>query len=350
MLESLMDDDDCPPVSPVLGHAQRGRPLPGRGDPNLGGAPVRIPLRAGAVARAGGWAGRRGHVQQAVLADLADLSEYSIYLCGSPAMIADAKHAFLARGADLERIYTDGFSFQHATPGAGPRSMRHITDAMVDAVLEPRAVQRALTDAYRSLGEGKAALQPRIRTEAGGIKLSTLGAVLPQQGVVGAKVYTTSAGKFTFVILLFSAVDGRALASFDAAAITRLRTAAGSVIAARHLARPESRRLAVFGLGTQGRAHALQMAQAFPLTEIRVCSRSVTEASARELQDLCGVEVRACEAAAALDSADIVVTASRSRTPLFRGEQLCRALSSLPSARACPTPASSTTPRWHALR
>jgi len=200
--------------------------------------------------------------------------------------------------------------------------MRHVTDAMVDAVLDAPDVQRALTDAYRSLGEGQAALQPRIRTEAGGVKLSTLGAVLPQQGVVGAKVYTTSAGKFTFVILLFSATDGRALASFDAAAITRLRTAACSVIAARYLARADSHRLAVFGLGTQGRAHALQMAQAFPLTEIRVCSRSLTDAAARELQDTCGIAVRRCEAAAALDGADIVVTASRSRTPLFRGDQV----------------------------
>lgn len=200
--------------------------------------------------------------------------------------------------------------------------MRHVTDAMVDAVLTPDGVQQALADAYRSLGEGKAALQPRIRTEAGGVKLSTLGAVLPRQGVAGAKVYSTISGRFTFVILLFSAIDGSVLASFDAAAITRLRTAAGSVIAARYLARPESRQLAVFGLGTQGRAHALQLAQAFPLTEIRVCSRSLTQDAVRGLQELCGVAVRPCEAAAALDGADIVVTASRSRTPVFSGEQL----------------------------
>jgi CDP-4-dehydro-6-deoxyglucose reductase, E3 len=61
------------------------------------------------------WQGRRGHVQDAVLADLGDLSEYSIYMCGSPAMISDAKQAFLARGAVLDHIYTDGFSFQHAS-------------------------------------------------------------------------------------------------------------------------------------------------------------------------------------------------------------------------------------------
>ena len=201
--------------------------------------------------------------------------------------------------------------------------MRHVTDEMVDAVLKPQDVQRALTDAYRSLGQGQAAMQTRIRTESGGIKLSSLGAVLPEQGVVGAKIYTTIGGQFAFVIVLFSAIDGRPLASFDAAAITRLRTAACSVIAARYLARPESRRLAVFGLGTQGRAHALQMAQAFPLDEIRVCSRSLTDEAARELQGSCGVPVRRCDAALALEGADIVVTASRSRMPLFSGAALC---------------------------
>ena len=59
-----------------------------------------------------GWSGRRGHVQQAVVEDLDDLSEHSIYLCGSPAMIADAKEAFIARGASTEHLYADGFSIQ----------------------------------------------------------------------------------------------------------------------------------------------------------------------------------------------------------------------------------------------
>jgi CDP-4-dehydro-6-deoxyglucose reductase, E3 len=42
----------------------------------------------------------------------------AIYMCGSPAMISDAKQAFVAHGADLEHIYTDGFSFQHASQAA----------------------------------------------------------------------------------------------------------------------------------------------------------------------------------------------------------------------------------------
>ena len=200
--------------------------------------------------------------------------------------------------------------------------MQHITDAMIDACLTPQDAQQVLRDAFRSFGDERAAMQERIRTEAGGTKISTMAAVLPEQGVAGAKVYTTLAGQFHFVILLFSAQDGRPLASFDAQAITRLRTAACTVIAASHLARPASRRLALFGAGVQGRAHALQLAQAYALQEIRVCDPHAPTDVAAALQAQCGVPVRACTPMEALDGAEIVVTASRATEPLFAGEAL----------------------------
>jgi ornithine cyclodeaminase len=200
--------------------------------------------------------------------------------------------------------------------------MLHITDAMIDAVLGPADAQAALLDALRSFGEGRGAMQERIRTEAGGVKISTMGAVLPDQGYAGAKVYTTIKGQFDFVIQLFSTHTGRPLASLEANAITRLRTAACSVIAARHLARPDVRRLAVFGAGVQGRAHAQQFAHAYPLTEIRIVDPFAAPDAASQLEAQCGVRVRMTDAAAAVDNADIVVTASRSTTPLFDGAAL----------------------------
>lgn len=200
--------------------------------------------------------------------------------------------------------------------------MQHITDDMIDAAVSPPDAQQVLLDAFRSFGQGQAAMQERIRTEAQGVKLSTLGAVIPDQKVAGAKVYTTIQGQFTFVIVLFSTEDGRALASFDAGAITRLRTAACSMIAARHLARPDARQMALFGAGVQGRAHAIQMAQAFDLEEIRVCDPYAMPGLAADLQRACGTPVRLCDAEETVTGADIVVTASRSTTPLFSGDQL----------------------------
>jgi len=200
--------------------------------------------------------------------------------------------------------------------------MLHITDEMVDRHVTAEQAQDAMQQAFESFGRGTAAMQERIRTDAEGIKLSTLGAVIPEQGVAGAKVYTTIAGQFSFVILLFSTQDGRPLASFDAGAITRLRTAACSVVAARHLARPGSRVLALFGAGTQGCAHARQLSAALGLESILVCDPYASACLPDELSAQCGIPVRCTTPDEAVAQADIVVTTSRSTTPLFSGESL----------------------------
>lgn len=118
MLESLMDDPDCPPVSLYWGARTEAdlyldaeirswgdRLYEFRYEPVLSRAPA-------------GWTGRRGHVQDAVLQDVQDLSECAFYLCGSPAMIADARAALIARGADPDFVYTDSFLFQHEPAAA----------------------------------------------------------------------------------------------------------------------------------------------------------------------------------------------------------------------------------------
>ncbi|MDH4986682.1 ornithine cyclodeaminase family protein [Aminobacter anthyllidis] len=200
--------------------------------------------------------------------------------------------------------------------------MIHVSDEMVEAAVSAADARAVLADAFQQFGQGDAAMQARIRSEAGGVKLSTLGAVIPGQEVLGAKVYSTIKGQFSFVILLFSSVDGRALATFDAGAITRLRTAGCSVIAAQHLARPEASTLAVFGSGPLGRAHAMQLAEVFPLRQVLLVSRSSDPTLAAELEAACGIPSRMALANEAAAEADIVVTASRSATALFPGDLL----------------------------
>lgn len=112
MLESLMGDEDCPPVSLYWGMRTEA-------DLYLHEEIQRwaehlyefqyIPVLSRADSS---WTGRRGYVQDAVLSDLPDLSEHAIYLCGSPTMIADAKAAFAGCGASVDHIYADSFVFQ----------------------------------------------------------------------------------------------------------------------------------------------------------------------------------------------------------------------------------------------
>ncbi len=116
MLEALMDDPDCPPVWLYWGmrsaadlylHDEIAR----WGERLYDFQYVPVLSRADDA-----WQGRRGYVHDAVAADIGDLSEHAIYLCGSPNMIHDAKQTFMVLGAQAPFIYSDGFTFQHA-PG-----------------------------------------------------------------------------------------------------------------------------------------------------------------------------------------------------------------------------------------
>lgn len=112
ILESLMDDPDCPPVSLYWGMREEGDLY--LHEQILGWVERLYDFRYVPVLSRGGvgWQGRRGYVHHAAVDDLGDLSEHAIYLCGSPDMIRDARQAFLDRGASTEHIYADSFTFQ----------------------------------------------------------------------------------------------------------------------------------------------------------------------------------------------------------------------------------------------
>ena len=63
------------------------------------------------------WAGVRGHVQQALVADKPLLSQTVVYACGSDAMIHSARQALIAAGLPERRFHSDAFvpSSHHLT-------------------------------------------------------------------------------------------------------------------------------------------------------------------------------------------------------------------------------------------
>jgi len=150
-------------------------------------------------------------------------------------------------------------------------------------------------------------VQPRITTELAGLRINTMAAMIPAMGCCGAKVYTVCRGKFSFVILLFSSADGQLLATFDAGTLTRLRTAAASALAARYLARSDSRVLAVFAPAYRPQLTCSPGAGAADQGDPRR-RRARADAFAREMSELTGVPATVEDAAAALRGADVIVT------------------------------------------
>jgi alanine dehydrogenase len=119
-------------------------------------------------------------------------------------------------------------------------------------------------------------------------------------------------------ILLFKPETGEPLVSMDGRLITEVRTAAVSAVATKYLARPDASVLAIIGSGVQARSHleALRLVRRFE--DVRVWSPRHAGDFARQFDG-----VRATSSAEeAVRGADVVVTATTSKTPVLFGEWL----------------------------
>lgn len=201
--------------------------------------------------------------------------------------------------------------------------MRLITDTEVAQLITMREAIFAMAAAFEQFGNGAGAIAPRVRAAAdhngATTTISMLGAALPAAGVLGVKTYATVAGRFNFVIVLFSARTGEALAAIEANEITRLRTAAASSVALQHLARRDAAVLAIFGTGVQARAHAEAFLLTHPFRDVLVTSGSDAAALAHFIATEFGVAARATDIETAARTADVIVTCTRATEPLFDG-------------------------------
>jgi thiomorpholine-carboxylate dehydrogenase len=136
-------------------------------------------------------------------------------------------------------------------------------------------------------------------------------------------------------IFLVDPQTGTPLAIMDGRLITEMRTAAVSAAATKLLARPDAKILAILGSGVQARSHveALQLVRTFD--EIRVWSptREHAEGFAKEIRprswhrhladtSLAGSQCHVMSAEEAVRGADVIVTATNSKTPVLKGAWL----------------------------
>jgi ornithine cyclodeaminase/alanine dehydrogenase-like protein (mu-crystallin family) len=119
------------------------------------------------------------------------------------------------------------------------------------------------------------------------------------------------------LVALLDLERGSVLALLDSMALTSLRTAATSAVAARRLARANPSRLAIVGCGLQGRDHLQIFAAAFRLE--RVALFDARQRVAEELADQAralGLEARTASSVhEATADAELIITATTSTEP-----------------------------------
>ncbi|MBR5474003.1 MAG: ornithine cyclodeaminase family protein [Lachnospiraceae bacterium] len=113
------------------------------------------------------------------------------------------------------------------------------------------------------------------------------------------------------VIILNEARTGEVLAIMDGSYITDIRTGASAGVAAKYLAKKDSKVLTIIGAGVQGKMNARAICEVMPIEEIRVMDirPEATAAYAAEMGPELGVKITPCTSnEEACKDADIIIT------------------------------------------
>ncbi|WP_251342862.1 ornithine cyclodeaminase family protein [Haloplanus halophilus] len=209
-----------------------------------------------------------------------------------------------------------------------------MTDALflsseaVAGLATPAEYVDAVREGYRQRGAGAPA-EPRTalyNEEPPGL-FTSYAAVLPDTGAMGGYTYSAGFGEGDawFVTPLFDAESGEPLALLDGASMNPFKTGAAGAVGVDALARPDASAVAVFGAGAQarGQLRAIDTVRDVETVWVYSPTKSSREAFAGEMDRYLDASVAAVSSsAAAVEGADVVVTATDSPEPVFDGDLL----------------------------
>src|SRR5207249_1164714 len=179
-------------------------------------------------------------------------------------------------------------------------------------------VMDLLEAAMRELGQGSAQNQPRRRVFPPDGVLNVMFASWPGGGVSGVKTYTVASGRARFLVVLYD-LRGAPLALIEADYMGSIRTGAATGVAARRLAPPGPKTVAVIGTGSQARTQVLALKTALEIAEVRVFGRD-PERRARFASATGAIPCGSAEDA--VRGAQVVVTITTSGSPVLQAEWL----------------------------
>ena len=203
----------------------------------------------------------------------------------------------------------------------------------VTALLDLDALIEALGPAMVELSAGRVSMPPRTAAIVQGQGLlGTMPAYLPASRTLSCKLVTVFPGNarrdlhtHQAVVMLFDADTGTPKAMLDGASITALRTAAGSALATRLLAREDASVLLIVGTGVQARSHAHAVSRVRRLKGLRVAGRDAKKADqlARSLGKELGIAAQGYGIGAeAFHGAGIICTTTHAEAPVVKGAWL----------------------------
>ncbi len=200
-----------------------------------------------------------------------------------------------------------------------------LTESDVRSLLTMDIALDAVEEAFRGLYDGTAINQPRhrLKTERG--LFHVMASVVASRQALGFKAYASLGGRVNFLIALYHSETDELLAMIEGDWLGRMRTGAASGVATKYMARPDAKTLGLFGSGGQARTQLSAVCAVRPIEKVLVYSRDPQKRAAfvADMQPQVNAQVIAVDSpTAALESADVIVTATTSSEPVFAGDGL----------------------------
>jgi alanine dehydrogenase len=217
--------------------------------------------------------------------------------------------------------------------------MLQFTEDDVKRLLPMEAAIEQLRTAFAALASGQAQNQARRRLAlpTGAMLHSLAGAF---GNYFGTKVYSTHPEHGAhFTVLLYNATTGKPLAQFEANHLGQIRTGAASGLAIDLLAPARALKVGILGSGFQAQTQLAALRSVRRASQVRVWSRKQESRQAFAQRE--GAEATET-AAEAVEDADVVITATSGKDPLFelsdvqRGALIAAMGSNLPNRRELP--------------
>ena len=203
-----------------------------------------------------------------------------------------------------------------------------LTSDEIAGLATPAEYVDAVREGYRDRGNGAPA-EPRtklVNADPPGM-LTGYSAILPTLGAMGGYSYAAGFGDVDahFFLQLFDSESGRPLALLDGASLNPFKTGAAGAVGVDTLARPDASTLALVGSGAQaaGQLRAVDTVRDLETVNVYSPTKESRESFAAEFNDELDASVAAVSSSdAAVEGADIVVTATNASEPVFDGELL----------------------------
>lgn len=201
----------------------------------------------------------------------------------------------------------------------------------VKSVLDMPAAMDVVEKAFKQHGLKKVQMPPKtyLYFEKHNGDLRTMPSFLEEQDITGVKIVNVHPDNLKIglptvmaLVVLNSTKTGAPLAIMDGTYLTNTRTGAAGGIAAKYLARPDSKVVGMVGAGNQARTQLLALAHVFDIEQVRITSKVISHYKEfeKEMEGIVDCELIKTPHVEEVCNCDILVTTTPVRSPVVRSK------------------------------